>query len=119
MTTASSVIVVFRSRMRADADLDAYAALSARMHELVAQHPGFISIENFSTPEGDEVSLERFESEESVDAWRRHPEHVEAQRRARAEFYEWYSVQSAHVVREYRHERDPLSPVMAPKNGQQ
>ena len=119
MTTASSVIVVFRSRMRADADLDAYAALSARMHELVAQHPGFISIENFSTPEGDEVSLERFESEVSVDAWRRHPEHVEAQRRARAEFYEWYSVQTTHVVREYRHERDPLSPVIAPGNEQQ
>ena len=69
-TTAPEVIVVFRSRMRADADLDAYAATSARMHELVSQHPGFISIENFSTPEGDEVSLERFESEESVEAWR-------------------------------------------------
>jgi len=102
----SSVIVVFRSRMRADADLDAYAATSARMHELVAQHPGFISIENFSTPGGDEVSLEQFESEESVEAWRRNPEHVKAQRQARAEFYEWYSVQTARVVREYSHQSE-------------
>ena len=101
-----AVIVVFRSRMRADADLDAYAALSARMHELVAQHPGFISIENFSTPDGDEVSLECFESEESVEAWRRNPEHVEAQRRARAELYEWYSVRTALVIREYSHKSE-------------
>jgi len=96
-------LVVFRSRFRPDADLEAYAALSRHMHELVAQHPGFISIESFETPDGQDVSLELFESEESVKAWRSHPEHREAQRRAREEFYSWYSVQASEVVRSYEH----------------
>ena|SRR5947209_2445135 len=95
------VVVLFREKMRADADLDAYAALSGRMHELVHEHPGFISIESFETGERESLSVELFESEESVQAWRRHPEHMEAQRRARSEFYESYSVQTGEIVREY------------------
>jgi heme-degrading monooxygenase HmoA len=93
------VIVVFRSRFRHDADIDAYAALSARLHELVEDHPGFISIENFDAPDGTSVSLELFESAESAAAWRAHPEHIEAQRRGRDEFYSWYSVLTSEVTR--------------------
>jgi len=107
------VLVVFRSRFRPDADLEAYAALSRHMHELVAQHPGFVSIESFETPDGEEVSLETFDSEESVRAWRNHPEHREAQRRAREEFYSWYSVQASEVVRTYEHTVSEPSPATA------
>ena len=42
MKMGAMVLVVFRSRFRPDADLEAYAALSRHMHELVAQHPGFV-----------------------------------------------------------------------------
>ena len=58
---------------RPDGDVDEYAKRSKRMHELVQQHPGFISIENFETPDGEEVSLELFENDESVKAWRDEP----------------------------------------------
>jgi heme-degrading monooxygenase HmoA len=74
------------------------------MHELVRQHPGFISIETLTTPDGEEVSLELFESEESVQAWRRHPEHLEAQRRGRAEFYASYRIQRAVIADDRRFE---------------
>jgi len=99
------VLVVFRSRLRADADLEAYAATSARLHELVAKHPGFISIESFETPDGEEVSLELFESEESMIAWRDNPEHRAAQRRAKAEFYESYTIHTAVDVRDREFQR--------------
>jgi heme-degrading monooxygenase HmoA len=95
------ILVVFRSRARPDGDVDEYAKRSARMHELVQQHPGFISIENFETPDGEEVSLELFESDESVKAWRENPEHREVQRWAREQFYSWYSVQASEVIRSY------------------
>jgi heme-degrading monooxygenase HmoA len=98
------VLVVFRSRMRPGADTAAYDATSRRMHELVRQHPGFISIETLTTPDGEEVSLELFESEESVQAWRRHPEHLEAQRRGRAEFYASYRIQRAVIADDRRFE---------------
>jgi heme-degrading monooxygenase HmoA len=102
------VLVVFRSRARPDGDFDEYAKRSKRMHELVQEHPGFISIENFETPDGEEVSLELFENDESVNAWRANPEHREVQRWAREEFYSWYSVQASEVIRAY--EVDLMAP---------
>ncbi|MGA7988225.1 MAG: antibiotic biosynthesis monooxygenase [Candidatus Dormiibacterota bacterium] len=93
------VLVVFRSRIRPDGDLEEYARRSKRMHDLVKQHPGFISIETFEGPDGEEVSLELFENDESVRAWRANPEHREVQRWAREEFYSWYSVQASEVIR--------------------
>ena len=98
------VVVVFRSRFKPDADMAAYAELAKEMRKLVARHPGFISIENFTGPDDTELSLEFFESEESVLAWRRRPEHLTAQRRGREEFYEWYSVHTSEVIR--HHEMD-------------
>jgi heme-degrading monooxygenase HmoA len=105
------ILVVFRSRNRPDGDLEEYSRRSARLHELVAQHPGFISIESFETPDGEEVSLELFESDESVKAWRDNPEHRETQRWAREEFYSWYSTQVSEVIRE--HEVDLTAPAAA------
>src|SRR5450755_4141590 len=102
------VLVVFRSRNRPDGDLEGYAVRSKRMHELVQQHPGFISIESFETPDGEEVSLEYFESDASVQAWRDNPEHRDTQRWAREEFYSWYSAQASEVIRFY--EVDLMAP---------
>ena len=102
------ILVVFRSRNRPDGDLEEYQRRSARMHELVQQHPGFISIETFESPDGEEVSLELFENDESVRAWRDNPEHRDTQRWAREEFYSWYSVQASEVIRAY--EVDLMTP---------
>ena len=93
------ILVVFRSRNRPDGDVEEYSRRSKRLHELVAQHPGFISIESFETPDGQEVSLELFENDESVQAWRDNPEHLDTQRWARDHFYSWYSSQVSEVIR--------------------
>jgi heme-degrading monooxygenase HmoA len=95
------ILVVFRSRNRPDGDLEEYSRRNKRLHELVQDHPGFISIESFETPDGEEVSLELFESEESVKAWRDNAEHRDTQRWARDHFYSWYSAQVSEVIRAY------------------
>ena len=95
------VIVVFRSRYKEGVDLDAYAALADEMRALVAAQPGFLSIESFDAPDGTHVSLEFFETVAAATAWRRHPAHREAQHRGREEFYSWYSVHVADVVRSH------------------
>ena len=92
------VLVIFRAYLRPDADIKAYSDTSRRLHELVEQHPGFIAIESFTAPDGEEVSLEWFDSEESVEAWRRNPEHVAAQHRGRTEWYASYRIQRAVVA---------------------
>jgi heme-degrading monooxygenase HmoA len=88
------VIVLFGNQMREGADLAEYEARSARMNELARQMPGFISVKDYTsvkgytTPDGDEVVIARFESREALDAWRFHPEHVATQRKGREEYYE-------------------------------
>jgi len=105
------ILVVFRSRNRPDGDVEEYTRRSRRLHALVEQHPGFISIESFETPDGEEVSLEYFESDESVRAWRANPEHRETQQWAREHLYSWYSAQASEVIR--FHEADLMAPKAA------
>lgn len=101
------VIVILGTEMRADADVANYKARSARMDELVRQVPGFISAKNYTAADGEEITVARFASEEALDAWRTHPEHVIAQRAGREDYYESYWVQVCTTIRDYQfHRRD-------------
>lgn len=95
------VIVIFTTRLKADIDLREYNRWAEQMVELVQQHPGFISRTSWTTPDGDEVTIARFASEEAVAAWRTHPEHLQAQQLGRSTFYESYRVEVCTPVREY------------------
>ncbi len=92
-------VVIFRATIR---NLDAeYTAVAARMRELALGQFG--CIEFHSVTEGiNEVSLSYWPSEESIRAWKAHPEHVLAQRAGRERWYKVYSVQVAEVSREYQ-----------------
>jgi heme-degrading monooxygenase HmoA len=94
------VITIFRSRLRSD-NLEAYERMADRMHELAHQMPGFISIKTFSAPDGERVSIVEFESEAAHEAWRRHPEHIQAQRLGRQLFYSEFYIQVCKVERAY------------------
>jgi heme-degrading monooxygenase HmoA len=95
------IVVLFKTHLRDGADEEAYARTCERMHELVAHLPGFTSIRGYTSDDGDKVDIVRFESEEALKAWRSDPEHREAQRRGREEFYDRFSVQACRVFREY------------------
>jgi len=96
-----TIAVIFTSRRTPDHD-EEYAAMAARMDQLVREQPGFISITSVRDPltrQG--VTVGYFVDEEAVRAWREHPEHAEAQRQGIADFYEEYHVTVASVSREY------------------
>jgi heme-degrading monooxygenase HmoA len=95
------VVVIFDLHMRTDADREAYQATSRRMHELVEKMPGFISLKEYTGEDGDVIDIARFKDETSLEEWRRKPEHLEAQRRGREEFYDHYRIQALKVVRDY------------------
>lgn len=92
-------VVIFRATVR---QLDSeYSALAARMRELALTRFG--CTEFHSLMEGnEEVALSYWPDEESIVAWRQHPEHVEAQRLGRTRWYESYSVQVTKITRDYR-----------------
>ncbi len=95
------VIVVFRSRLRPDADLSALQAVGARMYELGSAMPGFLGYEEFAAEDGESLTLVQFETEEQLLAWRNHPEHLEAQARGRTEFFSEYSITVSQSRRAY------------------
>jgi heme-degrading monooxygenase HmoA len=95
------VIVFVRTKLRSNADRAAYDALNGMMYELVQTLPGFVGAAEYASPDGESIGVIRFESLDTLAAWREHPEHVVAQRRGRAEFYEAYTIEVCQVVRAY------------------
>ena len=102
------IVTVFRSRLMPGVR-DEYVTAVDRMIELASAMPGFISHKGFFADDGERVSIIEFESEETLRAWRMHPEHREAQRKAREIYYADYSVQICQIMRETSFKRDPAS----------
>ncbi len=100
------VVVIFKLFMRDGADLEAYGRTSSRMHELVEKLPGFISLKEYTSEDGEVLDIARFRDEASLEAWKRDPEHLEAQRRGREEFYDHYAIQALRVIRDYEYRRE-------------
>lgn len=93
------LVVIFRATVR---ELDAeYSQMAARMRELALLEFGCLDFHAVS--EGPhEVALSYWPDAASIQAWRAHPEHVEAQRLGRERWYASYSVEVAEVGRAYR-----------------
>ena len=99
------IVTVFWSRLMPDVR-EEYVALVDRMIELAAGIPGYISHKGFFAEDGERVTIVEFEHEEGMRAWRMHPEHRAAQKKAREIYYSEYSVQVCNLVRESKFKRD-------------
>ena len=102
------IVTVFRSRLRPSLR-DDYVAQANRMNELAATMPGYISHKGFFADDGERVTVVEFDSEEAMRAWRMHPEHREAQRKARERFYSEYHIQICEVLRTSDFKRENAS----------
>lgn len=99
------IVVLFKNRVIDGRGGPEYDALAERMWEIASGMPGFVSLDSFTTPDGAELAIVKFETAADLDAWREHPEHREAQRRGQDFFYDSYEVQVCTVVREYTFDR--------------
>jgi heme-degrading monooxygenase HmoA len=99
------LVVIFRARIKQFDEQ--YSKTAARMRELALQEFGCIAFH--AVTEGqEEVALSYWPDEKHVQAWRSHPEHLEAQKCGQSEWYESYSVEVARVERSYQMTRNPL-----------
>jgi len=94
------VVVVFRSRLKPGIEKEGQET-DARMAELAAAIPGFVSYRQYVSTDGEEVAVVEFESHETAAAWRAHPEHREAQRLGRARWFAEYRITVCDAVRDY------------------
>ena len=92
-------IVIFRSRRR-DEDSADYAELAPKIFDLATTMPGYVSAKSYTSDDGEHVTIARFDTAEHVREWRNHPDHRDAQRRGRDEFYSWYQVERCVLVDE-------------------
>src|SRR5438477_326618 len=60
------VVIVFRSRLRSDADMQALAGLGELMYGLGSQMPGFISYKDFVSEDGENVTIVEVEADIAV-----------------------------------------------------
>lgn len=94
------VVVVFRSRLKPGIEQEIVKA-DARMAELAAKMPGFVSYRQYAAADGEGVSVVEFESHETVAAWRAHPEHLEIQRLGKERWFSEYRITVCDVARDY------------------
>ena len=86
-----------------------YLDLAGELRPLLAEQPGFISIERFQslTQPGKILSLSFWQDEASIQAWRQRDEHRRAQTAGREEVFSNYRLRVAQVLRDYgMQERD-------------
>ena len=96
----NEVLVVGDLKLREGAAQDEYGRLGERMYSIVSKLPGFQSVKSFKADDGEEITIFRFASEQALEAWRTHPEHVETMKRGHAEFYASGFLQICKVIRE-------------------
>ena len=96
------IVTVFRSRLKPDAQ-EEYLQWADRMSQLAKAMPGYISHKGFVAEDGERVTIVEFASEETQAAWARYPEHIDAKKKGRADFYAQYKLQTCSVLRESTH----------------
>lgn len=84
---------IFRNRLNRE-HLEEYEVTAVRIEALARTVPGFVSIKTFAAEDGERVSIVKFESRDAMNAWRMHPEHMEAQQLGREKYYTEFSVES-------------------------
>lgn len=74
---------------------DEYSETAERMIELAETMPGFLGAE--SARDGLGITVSYWESMDAIIAWKQHPEHVDAMKRGREEWYEAYTLRICKV----------------------
>ena len=93
--------VIFTS-LRTEGD-HGYGKMAEAMERLAASQPGYLGIE--SARDGLGITVSYWESLESIAAWKQNAQHLVAQERGRAEWYEEFRVRICRVERDYGFER--------------
>ena len=86
-------------------DDTAYDITAARMLDLARSVDGFLGIESVRDASGTCITVSYWRDHDAIAAWRRHPEHLDAQSAGRSEWYVWYELRVATVERAESHRR--------------
>lgn len=76
-----------------------YQITADRMVTLAQKQPGFLGVESVCGDDGIGITVSYWQNRDAISNWRIDIEHLAAQQMGRKEFYEWYHVRIAEVIR--------------------
>ena len=92
--------VIFTAQRSLSGD-DIYDITTDRMVALAQRQPGFLGVESVRGDDGIGITVSYWTDRNAIAAWRQNAEHLNAQALGRQEFYDWYRVRIAKMVREH------------------
>jgi len=95
---AHMVIVLFRSKLVDESH--GYDAMAREMEDLARTMEGFIDVKAFKAEDGERLTVVWWENEETLKGWRENVRHRVAQRLGREQWYDYYKIEVAEVVRQ-------------------
>src|SRR6266568_2851394 len=92
------VVVLFRSKLVEEPA--GYDEMAVEMENLARGMPGFIDVKSYKAEDGERLTIVWWENEETLAKWREHARHRVAQRAGREQWYAYYKMEVAEVVRQ-------------------
>jgi heme-degrading monooxygenase HmoA len=102
------VVILFRSKLT-DVAGDAYGAMAAEMDAHARTFPGFIDVKAFKADDGERLTMVWWQDEETLHAWASDVRHREAQKMGREQWYDYYKIEVAQIIRSKRFDRTKAS----------
>ena len=96
--------VIFTSTQRDS--LEGYSEMANKMEELAEQQPGYLGMESARNEIG--ITVSYWETLEAIKNWKQQSEHLKAQLKGRAGWYDWYKIRICKVERDYEFNYSPI-----------
>jgi len=100
---ARMLVVLFRSKLVDNPD--GYGAMAQEMEDLARTMPGFIDIKAYKSDDGERLTVVWWQDEATLKGWRENVRHRLAQRLGREQWYDYYRIEVAEVVRSNAYDR--------------
>jgi len=91
--------VIFTSQRAAGEN--GYGEMAEKMFALASQQPGFLGAESVRDADGVGITVSYWESLDAIKNWKRNEEHLVAQVKGKAVWYQQYRLRICKVEREY------------------
>jgi heme-degrading monooxygenase HmoA len=97
------IVVLFRSKLVEEPA--GYDEMAEEMDALARTMAGFIDVKSYKAEDGERLTIVWWENEETLAKWREQARHRVAQRTGREQWYAYYKMDVAEVVRQRNFER--------------
>ena len=98
------LVIVFRSKLTGVAG-DDYERMAAEMDAHARTFDGFVDVKSFIAEDGERLTLVWWQDEDTLQAWASDVRHRVAQATGRRQWYEYYKMDVAKVIRTSNFER--------------